>query len=339
MSLTTGIEWILIFGLVALLVAALTSPLESLSWWAGWFDENEERDNLEDDFVEKIDQNTPAVAPPGVERYIVYLTGIGGFATDQFFPEEEAMLDRLEATMPNSVIVRDIYPYSPHAGGLMSANRVFASFWKRAVDAKLSGGLAGFVINLRNVLQVLVAADSRYGPVFSRGIGQIIVRALEKQGYPFGKGIPITLLGYSGGGEISVSVTPVLERALQAPISIVSLGGVFTADRGIDALSGMIHLYGTRDGVQRLGVLAFPRRWRFVPSYYNQLRREGVIRAEVVGEMTHNGPQSYLDGESVLPDGQTYLDYSVSRLAAAIREVSARPRVERASEAESTAKT
>lgn len=318
------IFWLLIFVLIGFFVAMIISPFESLSWWAGWQTDDDVAEELKEQVGElqtaaAAEENAP---PENVDRYLVYLTGIGGFSVDELLPEEVRFLDMLGERLPNIKFVTDIYPYSPTERGLTDHNRMFSWFWQISIDKKLSGGALGFVVNLRNLLQVLVAADHRYGVVFGRGTSEVVIKALERHNYPFGSGMPVTLLGYSGGGEVAVSTAQYLHHAINAPVTIVSLAGVFSADSGLDQVHRMVHVYGSKDTVQHLGVICFPRRWRVMMlSQYNKLRRAGRVQAMNIGTLTHNGPGSYLDGETDYADGVTLLDHSVEQIARAIEDV------------------
>lgn len=314
------IFWLLGFALVGLFIAMIVSPFESLGWWAGWQNEEGISEDLKEEVLSAhaVPAEKTAAPPPDVERFVVYLTGIGGFSVDEHHPEEEVFLERMKARLPNMRFVTDIYPYSPTERGLTDHSRMFGGFWNYFLNSKR----LGFFVNVRNLLQVLVAADQRYGVVFGRGTTEVVIRALDRHNYPFGSGMPITLLGYSGGGEVSVSTGQYLSAALNAPITIVSMAGVFSADRGLEKVERMIHVYGSKDTVQHIGVLVFPRRWRLMfLSSYNKLRRQGRVQARDIGKLTHNGPGGYLDAEAMHSEGVTLLDYSVEEIAKAIEDV------------------
>jgi len=72
------------------------------------------------------------------------------------------------------------------------------------------------------MLIVAVSADRRYGLIYNQGIAQVIYNGLRQRGYE-----PVnTLIGYSGGGQMSVASAPYLSPAILAPIDAISLGGV-----------------------------------------------------------------------------------------------------------------
>ncbi|MFC1960464.1 hypothetical protein ACFLYO_07115 [Chloroflexota bacterium] len=306
---------VLIIVLIIFLLVTL-SPLESLSWWAGWnrLDSPEQTRNA----LFEILKNPPTEAPEGVEQFVIFMTGIGGYAQDSFLPEERLFMDKLIAAMPNIKLVDDVYPYAATARSLGEGAR-FDRFWRYAVDQKAQRSIVGFTVNLRNLMQVLVAADPRYGQIYSRGISNILLQALHRHGYPFGSGMPVTLIGYSGGGEMSTSSIAVLNRALQAPIRVISLGGVMGNDPAIAEVDHFYHIYGDKDTVQIAGPILFPGRWRVaIFSRWNKARKDGTISYVRMGDMVHNGPGGYLDHENFLPDGRSYIDFTVDTMTTLI---------------------
>ena len=62
------------------------------------------------------------------------------------------------------------------------------------------------LINVRNIMQVAVSADPRYGPIYSLGVAKEIARSLARHGYQLGSQKPIFLIGFSGGGQVSVGL-------------------------------------------------------------------------------------------------------------------------------------
>ena len=102
-----------------------------------------------------------------------------------------------------------------------------------------------------------------------------MLNSLLKYGYALESRVPVTLIGYSGGGQVALGAAPFLKRALGAPVSVVSLAGVMRSDPGLAELEHLYHLEGSKDPVPRLGLLVFPGRWPvFVTSHWNRLRRQ-----------------------------------------------------------------
>ncbi|MBE9192384.1 hypothetical protein IQ230_18920 [Gloeocapsopsis crepidinum LEGE 06123] len=90
--------------------------------------------------------------------------------------------------------------------------------------------LLGLLVNLRNTIIVAVSSDKRYEPIYNQGIAQVVFDGLVERGYQPGSGLPITLIGYSGGGEMSVAAAPYLKRSTGASIDVISLSGVMSAN-------------------------------------------------------------------------------------------------------------
>lgn len=282
-----------------LLVSSALAPLEALGWWAGWRGGRGE-----------LPAPHPGDSDPDVEHYLVYLSGIAAISGDSIAEEENRFLDRLEEKLPGTRIVRDVFPYSVTNTGLNSG-RLFAWFWRRLERLRLRRprAVVGLLIHLRNMFQVGVSADQRYGPIFNFGASEEILAGLRRAGHTPGSRVPITLLGWSGGVQISLGATPFLTRALGAPVQIISVGGIMTADPGLLRVRHLWHLYGTRDRVQRWGGLLFPGRWQMsVASPWNRAREEGRVHEIAVGPMEHRMPRSYFDDGNPLPGGGTYAD-------------------------------
>lgn len=293
--------------IVGFLIAGILSPFEALGWWAGWYGRHPEEE-----------EHVRALYPvDNAEGFVVFLSGIHSVSGETYAEREILFLERLRKRLTDKVVViDDIFPYSV-TNRALTGQRIFAKFWRWALKRKLSGpGLAGALINFRNVWQVAVSADSRYGPIYNQGSAEMIAKGLELHGYEPGSGVPVTLIGYSGGGQIAVGAAPHLRSMLSAPISVVSLGGVISSDPGLLALEHVYHLYGRRDMVQRTGNFLFPGRWPILPySAWNQAKQQGVIKLISMGPADHTGPKGYLDAESFLPNGQSYLDATVETIA------------------------
>lgn len=304
-------------ALIVFLFAGVLSPFEALGWWAGWY--GREQDELVPQGLEE------SRAASKADHFVVFLSGINSVSGEAFAEREIAFLARLKGELTDAVLVDDIFPYSVTEQPL-TGQRVFAKFWRWALRRKLSGpGLTGFLINLRNLWQVAVSADSRYGPIYNQSSATMILGGLKRHGYAVGSGVPITIIGYSGGGQIAVGAAPHLKRIVPAPIVVVSLGGVMSADPGLLTLEHVYHLYGQRDMVQRLGSIFFPGRWPFIPSPWNSAKAKGIVELIPMGPPDHTGPKGYLDEESHLPDGRSYLDATVDTIAGLIHAQEKRP--------------
>ncbi len=187
-------------GTLALLfVSAAVAPLESLGWYAGWFGEKEEEEPQELLTPDPAGEISPA------SHYLVYLSGIGAIAPNSIPSEELPFIAGLQQKLPDSLVLTDVFPYSVTNLGL-TGQRVTARVWRWIEQLRLKNpmAVAAFLINLRNVFQVATSADSRYGPIYNLGVAQEIRNSLVRHGYPLDNGTPVTLLGWSGGGQIAL---------------------------------------------------------------------------------------------------------------------------------------
>ncbi|MBE9156130.1 CAAX protease [Nodosilinea sp. LEGE 06152] len=292
-------------GAIALVVAAMLAPLEALGWWAGWYGDGV--DTLSPEPV-----NEPDGGPAYPRRFIVYLDGINQ-ATADYQPAVARYLDELSHHLPaNIALVKGLIPYSVLNRSL-TQDRPLAFFW-RGIESltKRLGPWVGMVINLRNILIVAVSADQRFGPIYNQGVAQQVYESLVQAGYPTAGGIPLTLIGYSGGGQIALGILPFLKQALGAPIEVISLAGVISGNGRATEAEQIYHLVGTKDPVERLGPVMFPRRWKVVPlSYWNRAKRKGKITLISLGPVGHQTPGGVLDDQAILPDGRSHLQQTL----------------------------
>jgi len=100
------------------------------------------------------------------------------------------------------------------------------------------------------------------------------------------------------------------------PLWIISLGGMLTADPGLDHIAHLYHLYGTKDLVQKLVPIFYAGRWPIKPlSPWNRAKAAGKITMIDVGPIGHNGAKGYLSATSHLENGQRFLDRTVESIA------------------------
>lgn len=310
--LVLNLVWV---GLVALVVAGLLAPLETLGWWAGWY---------EDDVNTTVNAGELAQAPQPNQtfsRYVVYLDGIGK-STFEYLPDIEEFLDTLAPTLPADVaLVRGIMPYSVMNSPL-DENRPLAFLWSYADKLRFANpaSILGLLVNIRNVLIVGVSADKRYGPLYNQGMAQVVYNGLVKNGYPVGSGTPVTFIGYSGGGQMSCASAPYLKRALGAPVDVISLGGVMSANINLLKLEHLYHLVGEQDTVERIGPKMFPGRWKLFPlSYWNRAKRRGKISIIPMGPVGHQVPGGILDPDLILEDGHSSLQQTIDTINAILQ--------------------
>jgi predicted Abi (CAAX) family protease len=302
-------------GVVALVVAGLLAPLETLGWWAGWYDDEVNTTVNAGELAE------PVADPSRVSRYVVYLDGIG-ISSFEYLPDIAEFLDTLAPTLSEDVaLIRGIMPYSVMNAPL-DEDRPLSFLWRYADRLRFANPMSvlGLLVNIRNVLIVGVSADKRYGPIYNQGIAQVVFNGLVKNGYRVGSGTPVTLIGYSGGGQMCCACAPYLKRAIGAPIDVISLGGVMSANINILRLEHLYHLAGDKDVVEKLGVKIFPGRWKIFPlSYWNRAKRRGKVSFISLGPVGHQVPGGILDPKLTLPDGRSSLQQTIDTINAILR--------------------
>lgn len=320
---TFGVELLFLAALLisGVLIAGVLAPLGALTWWAGW---SRKADRALAGQPPAAALHEPhRLAPPNVassadqpDHFLVYLSGIGDISGTFLHQAELRLMRDLQEKLPRTTIIHNIFAYSVQNIGLTEEERL-GRFWRWMQEVKLSkagraAALGGVMINGRNLLQVAVSADRRYGPVFSYGTASTIYRGLREAGFEPGAGVPVTLLGYSGGAQVVLGAAQYLKPALDTPLQVISLGGVLADSAGIMAADEVVHLEGARDTVQRQGGYLFPARWPIArTSRWNRALAAGKLRRIATGPMTHNGKHGYLDPEAALDDGRSHLEATV----------------------------
>ncbi len=301
-KLIFDLAWI---GIIALAAAALLAPLEALGWWAGWYG-----DLL--DATPDSKEELPSTPQQKVRRYVIYLDGIGQ-STFDYLPDIQEFLDSLAPVLPEDVqLIKGIMPYSVRNNPL-TGNRPLGFLWRLADRFRLKNpaSLFGYLVNIHNVLVVAVSADKRYGPIYNLGIAQVMYKALIRHGYQPDSGVPITLVGFSGGGQMAAAAAPLLRQALTAPIEVISLGGVISGNIDVLKPEHLYHLVGDKDMVERMSVM-FPGRWPiFFLSYWNRAKRMGKVNLISLGPVGHQLPGGLMDPKRFLPDGRSYLQQTI----------------------------
>jgi hypothetical protein len=303
---------LLLFGALALVTVSLVlAPLESLGWWAGWFGDERELEGAANALRERQAGDGPA------RHYLVFLSGVGSPRRGEVPEEERPFIAHLRARLPGTVVIDGVLPYSALGLSLDDPARPLGRLWRHAIGR---GGLWQQLINARNLFQVLVSADRRYGPVIGFGLAKEILIALVREGYAIGSGVPVTLVGSSGGGQMGLGAGPFLAHALQAPVRMVSLGGVMSGDPAVLRFSHVDHLYGTKDPVATtLPQTIFPGRWPINRrSPWHEARERGIYRERAIGPIAHMGTGGYYDGASKLPDGTDHCTHSANEVIASI---------------------
>jgi hypothetical protein len=290
-------------AIILLFITAALAPFESLGWWAGWFGEG----------------NTPPV--PGQTRtrtasaaespnkhFLVYLSGIGAIDA-RAIPQEEIDWGLMAIKrLPQTTVVPDVYPYSVTNAGLTN-ERLFTRMWAYLERRRLKNpyDLLQFLINVRNMFQVAISADRRYGPIYNLGVANEIVTALEQRGYRVGSGKPVTIVGFSGGAQVALGTATFLKPLLKAPIRIISVGGVMSDDIGIANVTKLFHLWGDDDPLHGLGAVLYAGRWKIFPNTaWNRAMNDGTIEFVHMGKMHHNGGTNYFSWTAFTNDGRSH---------------------------------
>ncbi len=301
-KLIFNLVWI---GIIALVAAAILSPLETLGWWAGWYG-----DLSKSGAAPKEMRSTSHQKP---NHYVIYLDGISQ-SKFEFTPDIQDFFAALEPALPKNIeLIKEIMVYSVRDKPL-TANRPLSFLWRMADSFRFKNpaSLFGLLVNVRNSLIVAVSADKRYGPIYNFGIARLMYQALMLHGYQPDSRTPITLIGFSGGGQMAVAAAPFLQRALNAPIDVISLGGVISGNVNTLRLEHLYHLSGEKDVVERIGPVMFPRRWDiFFLSYWNRAKRMGKVSLISLGPVGHQVPGGIMDSQQRLPDGRTHLQQTI----------------------------
>lgn len=293
-------------GVILLFIMALLSPFEALGWWAGW-----SKRDLESTTAAAVPANASSGPKAEASHYIVYLTAIGGISAEDISGREQRYLALLQEQLPEAEIISDVFPFSV-TNNPLNGERAFGWLWQTIHNSRMKYHATSFLsvlIFIRNLFQVGVSADPRYGPINNVGVANEILKSLVRHDYPVGSGKSVTVMGWSGGGQIAVGVARYLHRALEAPVFVVSIGGVLTDDSSIEQVEHLYHLQGSKDIFPRIGDILYPGRWRILSySAWNRAKSEGKMTFFDPGPMVHTGRGDYFDHRSTLDNGQTYVE-------------------------------
>lgn len=293
---------------VVVLALLLVAPFEALKWWSRDIDLN---------LPEHPGEETAEQSP---ERFLVYLTGIGG-SGDGLARREFGFLERVEKRAPGTRIITDVFPFSVNNNPL-TGDRPLAWFFSAMHRARLKAKSIFFEvwIGAKNVAQVAVCSDPRYGPIYNLGIAREVYAALLRHGYDPRQRTPIYLVGYSGGAQVALGAACYLTR-LPSKITVIMVGGVFSSIPGL-LLAHRVHcIVGSKDRTVWLGPLLFPGRWPIAPrSAWNKAKRRGKVSIIDSGPMIHSGRGDYFTQSVTLSDGTNYADHTADLVADILRE-------------------
>ncbi|WP_328349687.1 hypothetical protein OG800_03070 [Streptomyces sp. NBC_00445] len=298
--MNTFLLWALALGPV-LLAEALLARHEVLVYSAGLRTPGSE-----------LPEGVPYARGAGPDRppdaYLVYLDGIGKRRFRDTRDGGQLVKDVI-AKAPELRVLGQVQPYSPLADPL--ADRKVWAWLRRHI---------GLLLFLHNVMQVFVAADHRYRPLYNRAVGSQIATQLRLAGYQPGGGIPVVLLSYSGGAQVATGAVEELHTQLRCPVVVITLGGFHNGANDLTHAEHVHQLTSASDRIERVGTWIFPQRWRlFRRSGWNRASRAGKITVHRLDPATHLGPRSYISPEGKLPDGRSYLDHTTDTLIALIR--------------------
>lgn len=288
---------------VAVLIFAATSCAETIAWWT-------------DRGRNRARPSSPIVIPPPdpekpiADQYIIYLSGVGRNSGEEVPEKEAQFLDLVEKGVPGSVIVRDVFPYSPSSTPL-TEHRLIAGIWTGI--PKLARRNRRFmtlyhIIYFRNLLQVCASRDSEFGPYYAYGFAKEMIKGLLRYGYRPEQPRPVTIVCISGGGQLSQAAAPYMKEWLGYKLRVISVGSVFADDQGTEDLREIVHLSGSEDVTQYVGRVLGYTGWPIFPnSVWNRFVRGGRFRSIPMGPMKHMGLGDYFSRSVKLPDGTPHV--------------------------------
>jgi len=285
----------------ALLAEALLARYEVLAYSAGWRAPN----RALPDGVPYARGAAPD-SPP--DAYLVYLDGIGKRRVRDS-RDGGQLVKALIARAPELRVLGQVQPYSPLADPL--ADRPVWAWLRRRI---------GLLLFLHNVMQIFVAADHRYRPLYNRAVGSQIATQLTLAGYRPDSGIPVVLLSYSGGAQVATGAVQELHNQLRCPLLVITLGGFHNGANDLTHVEHVHQLTSARDRIECVGTWIFPQRWPlFRRSGWNRADRAGKITVHRLDPATHLGPTSYIGPDALRPDGRSYLDHTTDTVIEIVR--------------------
>jgi hypothetical protein len=292
--------WVCMLG-PALLAEALLARYEVLSYSAGW---RAPATELPADVP--YARGAAPDSPP--DAYLVYLDGVGKRRARDT-RDGGLLVKALIAGAPELRVLGQVQPYSPLADPL--ADRPVWAWLRRHV---------GLLLFLHNVMQIFVAADRRYRPLYNRAVGSQIATQLLLAGYRPDSGVPVVLLSYSGGAQVATGAVDALHTRLRSPLLLITLGGFHSGANDLTHAEHLHQLTSGSDWIERIGTWIFPQRWRLLRrSEWNRAGRAGKITVHRLDPATHFGPHSYISPQAWLPDGRSCLDHTTETVIALIR--------------------
>ena len=277
--------------------AGIYSLVGQFAFWEGWIGGLQEPAQLFASQEKRARAHGSADPHQPQPHYVVYLDGIHQHASEHP-PRITTFLSLLERALgPQTRLLKGIEAYTVLPVGL-EADPGTAWFWRRLFTLQeqnpsaLVQVLAGALVQANNVIKVGISSDRRYGPIVNVEQALKVAERLAELGFHPSSGAPITLLGYSGGGEMAMGMADYLRRVCRSPVNIITFCGVFSGNQELAKVEGITTVVGTRDPLQVVGRIAFPGRSPLLPfTRWNKAVRSGGVRHTLVSGMTHNGNQ------------------------------------------------
>lgn len=313
------LEWLrgstlrlLILAGVILAIWGILSPIGTLVWWLTQSESlGVKRQSPQ---LPASDDLSVGSQPKNLNCYIVFLTGVGDFSTNELTQGEEVFLEDLAQTHQDCAIVKDVFPYSA-ANENLGGERLLDPVWRFANQAEGWLSIADVLIKIRNLWRFAISADERYGPVYNQGIASAIADQMNAA-HPLSQSQPlkIILIGTSGGAQVALGANKYLAQWLDPQITVISVGGVFGGINGFDQAEQIFHLRGTKDWVEDIGGIIFPSRWVFrVNSPFSRARQQGRYQAIETGSHEHDGSRGYF-GEEKISGEITYVNLTLKTI-------------------------
>jgi len=317
LGLQSGTLRLLVLAGIILLVWGTIAPVGTLVWWLS---QSAESLGIGKDPTKKLPSTNPAPKvdkPENINCYIVFLTGVGDFSTNQLTPGEEFFLDQLEQNHPNCVTVRDVLPYSA-ANESLGGRRLLAPLWSAAEQADGWLSNSDVLIKIRNLWRFAISADDRYGQIYNLGIANAIIDRMNAA-YSLSQrpkqGMKLILVGTSGGVQVALGAVSYLDRWLNPQLTVVSIGGDFDGEEGFDAVDHVYQLVGRRDWIEDISQIVFASRWPItVGSPFNQARSQGRYTVVKTGPHAHSGSQGYFGTTTIGQSQTTYVELTLKKV-------------------------
>lgn len=294
---------VLLLAVVAVFVFAAAGAGETIAWWTR---RGSSRAPVDSPIV--IPPRDPS--KPVADQYIIYLSGVGRNSGEEVPDKEAQFLDMVEKGVPGSIIVRDVFPYSPSSTPLTEhrpAKKIYARLPKIARRGR-NWMFFYHIIYFRNMLQVCASRDSFFGPYYAYGFAKEMIKGLLRYGYRPEDPRPVTILCISGGGQLSQAAAPYMKAWLGCKLRLVSVGSILTDDEGTEDLAEIVHLSGSQDVTQHVGHILGYKSWPVFPnSVWNRYVRSGRYHVIPIGPMKHMGWGDYFSRSVKLPDGTPHV--------------------------------